>query len=123
MMSNQSKVSLIKEIYGINTYSKVIDTEFREFVTAIQDSNEIELTIEEFFQQYERLFFDIPIDGETNSHKYMIARSQQFVGADAVGPDVGPVIDRLTAQLFRGHVVRGARVLVEFAGRVRNRLG
>ncbi|NDC57147.1 MAG: hypothetical protein EBZ69_10160 [Alphaproteobacteria bacterium] len=41
---------------------------------------EATLSVDEFFNQYERLFFDIPISGSINSHSYMIERSTQYVG-------------------------------------------
>lgn len=96
-MSSNSKVSLVKEIYGINTYSKVVDTEFRELVTPVQDTATTELTVDEFFQQYERLFFDIPIEGDINSHKYMIERSQQYLGAGVVDAEKQALIEEINS--------------------------
>jgi hypothetical protein len=95
-MSN-SKVNLVKEIYGINTYSKAVDTQFRELVTPVQDDQPTELSIEEFFQQYERLFFDIPIDGDVNSHKYMVERSQQFIGAGVIDTEKQALIEEINS--------------------------
>ncbi|NDG25957.1 MAG: hypothetical protein EB120_02120 [Proteobacteria bacterium] len=73
-------VELIKKTYGVSTYQKAIDTSFRELVSTQTEEIEATLSVDEFFNQYERLFFDIPISGSINSHSYMIERSTQYVG-------------------------------------------
>jgi prefoldin subunit 5 len=94
---SQSKVDLVKKIYGINTYSKAIDTEFKELVQPIEDIATINLTIEEFFQEYERLFFDIPIDGNINSHKYMVERSTEYIGGASIDAEKQALIEEINS--------------------------
>lgn len=73
-------VELIKKTYGLNTYQKAIDTTFKELVSTVVEEEDVTLSVDEFFDQYERLFFDIPVSGSINSHTYMIERSTQYVG-------------------------------------------
>lgn len=94
---SQSKIDLVKKIYGVNTYSKAVDTEFREFVQPIEDIEEINLTVDEFFQQYERLFFDIPVEGELNSHKYMIERSTEYAGGASLDAEKQALIEEINS--------------------------
>jgi hypothetical protein len=94
---SQSNINLIKQIYGINTYSKVVDTEFKEFVNPIQEIANTDLTVDEFFQQYERLFYDIPVSGSINSHNYMIERSKQYVGGNIVDSEKQALIDEINS--------------------------
>lgn len=75
------KVQLIKEVYGRNTYPRVIDTTFSELYTppsAVTVSEQA--TVEQFFDLYNQLFFDIPATGEVNSHEYLVARSTEYLG-------------------------------------------
>ena len=67
-------INLNKKIYGKKTYSTVIDKEFTEF-----GSIDTSLTPSEFFQQYRKLFYDIPKDG-ANSHKTIIMESTSYIG-------------------------------------------
>jgi hypothetical protein len=73
-------VELIKKTYGLSTYRKAIDTSFTELVSTETDEEDVVLSVDQFFEQYERLFFDIPVSGSINSHGYMIERSTQYVG-------------------------------------------
>jgi hypothetical protein len=94
---SQSNVPLIKQVRGINTYSKAIDTSFKEFVSPVQEVPTSDMTVEQFFQQYERLFYDIPVSGSINSHAYMIERSKQYVGGNTVDSEKQALIDEINS--------------------------
>ena len=75
------QVNLIKEVYGRTTYTRVIDTQFSELykpVVATDDSTQI--SVEQFFEYYDQLFFNIPPTGEVNSHEYLVKRSTEYLG-------------------------------------------
>ena len=75
------KVDLIKEVYGRNTYPRVIDTAFSElYAQATTATVTQQLTVEAFFDLYNDLFFQIPATGEINSHEYLVARSTEYLG-------------------------------------------
>jgi len=75
------KVDLIKEVYGRNTYSRVIDTSFNELYNPVSTSTVTQqVTVEAFFDLYNQLFFQIPATGEINSHEYLVARSTEYLG-------------------------------------------
>ena len=75
------KVNLIKEVYGRNTYTRVIDTSFSELYTPITASASTGITVEQFFDQYNQLFFQIPALGVVNSHEYLVKRSTEYIGS------------------------------------------
>lgn len=75
------KVELIKEVYGRNTYPRVIDTTFTELYSAVTPPSATQqVTVEVFFDLYNELFFQIPATGEVNSHEYLVARSTEYLG-------------------------------------------
>lgn len=77
---SQQRVELVKEAYGRVTYSKVIDTNFTELYAPVSASTAPAVTVEEFFDLYNDLFFQIPATGEVNSHEYLVARSTEYLG-------------------------------------------
>lgn len=76
------EVKLVKEVYGRNTYTKVIDTSFSELYTPVTASVTVNAgtTVEAFFDAYNELFFQIPATGELNSHEYLVKRSTEYLG-------------------------------------------
>jgi len=77
----QQKVDLVKEVYGRNTYTKVIDTAFTELYTPVTASTApTGITVEQFFDYYNDLFFQIPTTGDVNTHEYLVARSTEYLG-------------------------------------------
>lgn len=77
----EQEVKLLKEVYGRNTYTKVIDTSFTELYTPVTASAAAaQVTVDGFFDLYNQLFFDIPATGEVNSHEYLVARSTEYLG-------------------------------------------
>ena len=77
-MSEQ--VQLNKTVYGKISYPNVIDIQFTQLTGANPVDAAAPITVEEFFQAYNDLFFEIPIDGEFNSHLELIQRSTEYIG-------------------------------------------
>jgi hypothetical protein len=77
-------VKLNKQVYNKNNYQKVINTSFTQLgVKTIQQQLQEQPTVNEFFQLYNDLFYDIPETGETNSHEYLIKKSSDYIGFNA----------------------------------------
>jgi hypothetical protein len=75
------KVELVKEVYGRNTYPRVVDIQFSELYNpVVADTVSEQVTVEAFFDLYNQLFFEIPATGEVNSHEYLVARSTEYLG-------------------------------------------
>jgi len=86
----QQKIELNKEVYNKGQYEKVIDTSFSQLVDpALEDVTVEAPTVEEFFEDYNTLFFDIPKTGE-NSHETLIIQSTEYI-------DFSPLNDEITA--------------------------
>jgi hypothetical protein len=75
-------LTLINTVYNKNQYQKVIDTSFTQLVQPTITSSIVSPTISvaEFFQNYQQLFFQIPKLGNTNSHEYLIKTSTAYIG-------------------------------------------
>jgi hypothetical protein len=76
-------IKLNKQVYNKNNYQKVIDTSFTQLgVKTIQQQLQEQPTVNEFFQMYNDLFYDIPETGETNSHEYLVKTSGAYINFD-----------------------------------------
>jgi hypothetical protein len=77
-----TKVNLNKVVFEKNQYQKVIDTSFTQLVQPIITGSTPppSISIPEFFNTYQQLFFEIPKFGDTNSHEYLIKTSQEYAG-------------------------------------------
>ena len=82
-------IKLGKKIYGKKSYSEVIDKTFSEFV-----SQENIISIEEFFDHYRKMFYEIPRNGE-NSHKAIIDESTDYLG-DFIDSRDAEIVDLTT---------------------------
>jgi hypothetical protein len=92
-----TEVSLVREIRGISTYSKAIDTSFTELVPPTIEVTEEDVTVERFFEIYEQLFFNIPTEGEINSHKYLVERSTQYLGGSIFDAEKAALVEEINA--------------------------
>jgi hypothetical protein len=92
------QIVLTKQVYDKNQYQKVIDTTFTQLVQpASQATGSALPTVNEFFDFYNQLFFDIPKFGEINSHEYLIKTSTEYIGASSVVNDeLQALIDEVT---------------------------
>jgi len=94
-----SKLNLHKTVKEKNQYKKVIDTEFTQLVqpqTTIQEPSTDE-KISKFFNDYQDLFYDIPKEGETNSHTYLIKQSSDYVDNQVIDEDVQALLDEIAS--------------------------
>jgi len=79
----KKRIDLMKEVFSKTQYSKTIDTSFNELgVTSISEDLTNQFTVENFFELYNELFYDIPPNGEVNSHEYLVITSGEFINFD-----------------------------------------
>ena len=94
-------IDLRKEVFSKAQYVRTIDTSFSELgVTSIGDDLIAQPNVEEFFDQYSELFYDIPPNGEINSHEYLASESGAYAGADSINAEVQVLLDEI-AELRR----------------------
>lgn len=90
-------INLVKEIYGVNTYTKAVDTAFTELVSPQVPIADTGVTVDQFFQYYEDLFFNIPVSGSTNSHTYLVERSQEYIGGSVIDAEKQALIEEINS--------------------------
>jgi len=90
------RVNLRKQVYAKSSFDNVINTEFTEFSPTETPTPETQsLSIDEFFTQYNTLFYDIPKFGETNSHEYLIKTSGQYINASQINETIEALLEEI----------------------------
>lgn len=92
-----ANVDLVKEVYGVNTYTKAVSVNFSELITPQVEVPSTIVTVDDFFEYYDQLFFDIPVDGTINSHVYLVERSQQYIGGSVIDAEKQALIEEINS--------------------------
>ena len=88
------KVRATKKVYKKDDFEKAVQTSFTTFVDpVVEDDND---TVEELFRLYEKLFYDIPIEGPNRSHEYLIKKSSELIQITGNTDDIQPLLDEIT---------------------------
>ena len=78
------KISLKKQAYAKEQFINTIDTNFTQLANTLPtNAASTQVSVEQFFQEYQDLFYIIPKFGTTNSHEYLIKTSTDYIGATA----------------------------------------
>lgn len=90
------EIRIKKTVFDKRDFISVVDRSFTSFV---EPEQVIETdTVEELFRLYEKLYFSIPKEGETNSHRYILERSSELVDFEKNTEDIQPLLNEI-AQL------------------------
>ena len=93
-------IDLNRQVFDKKKFNETVDTSFTQLVTQ-PDPTFFDLnlaTVEDFFTLYEKFFFQIPKEGEINSHTYLIKESSDYVGFQVNSEDIQALLDEI-AQL------------------------
>tara|TARA_B110000285_G_C14978821_1_gene540306 strand:- start:515 stop:979 length:465 start_codon:yes stop_codon:yes gene_type:complete len=84
MNKNKERIDLIKEVYSKTGYPRIIDTNFNQLGNiSVNEQLDTEVSVEEFFSLYTKLFYEIPSYGGVTSHEYLITTSTEYIGFEA----------------------------------------
>ena len=54
------------------------------------------VSVDEFFVLYNDLFYEIPKEGDINSHEFLIKQSTEYVGAQGISDEMQALFDEIT---------------------------
>jgi hypothetical protein len=103
------KIELKKTVTSRPNFEKVVNNSFTTFVDPVIEVTE--LTVDEFFAEYERLFYEIPIEGDVNSHQYLIQRSGQLAIFEQDTQDIQPLLEEIA--LLREELLIANQTILE----------
>tara|TARA_B100000683_G_scaffold263964_1_gene292913 strand:- start:1019 stop:1363 length:345 start_codon:yes stop_codon:yes gene_type:complete len=91
-MANEVRIK--KTVYNKDEFNKVVDNKFKTFTQPVEVEDD--MTIEEFFVEYKKLYFEIPLQGE-RSHTELITESSKLVEFEKDTEDVQPLLDEIAS--------------------------
>lgn len=92
-----ANVDLVKQTYGLNTYTKAVNTNFTELIQPTQNLELETITVDQFFDYYQQLFFEIPVSGSVNSHTYLVQTSQEYIGGSLLDAEKQALIEEINS--------------------------
>jgi len=92
-----SQIPVQKTVFGKDAYTKVIDTNFNQLLTQLAVDDTLSFTVDDFFELYDQLFYQIPIEGETNSHRFILQREADYLGVSISQDDIQALLDEITS--------------------------
>lgn len=99
-----ANIEIKSKAYTTETYKKFVTTDFKTFLPPAEEENTD--TVEELFRLYDKLYYIIPVDGEVNSHKYLLQKSSELTDFDKSTEEIQPLLDeiaQLRAQLLNAN--------------------
>lgn len=90
------KVNLTKQGFLSSAYKNAIDVSFTQLVQPPPPVEET-VSVEQFFDLYQTLFYEIPAEGSINSHTYLIKQSTEYIGfTEEKEQDIQVLLDEIT---------------------------
>ena len=86
-------VRLNKKVFKKEELEKSIDSSFKTFVDTVEVDND---TVAEFFRLYDKLFYEIPAEGPSNTHEFLIRESSKLVQLEKDDTEIQPLLDEIT---------------------------
>lgn len=92
----ENVLKLSKTVLTKTAYPNSINTSFLELVTPPPLLEET-ISVEEFFNLYNSIFYDIPAEGNINSHQFLIERSREYIGLpESTDEEIQVLLDEIT---------------------------
>lgn len=92
-----SQIPVQKTVFSKDAYTKVIDTNFNQLLTQLAEADTLSFTVDDFFELYDQLFYQIPIEGETNSHRFILQREADYLGVAVSQDDIQALLNEITS--------------------------
>lgn len=105
---DKESVAIHKKVFKKGDIDTVIDTEFKTFTKTVEIDTD---TVQELFRLYNKLYYTIPIEGENESHQYLLQKSSELTTLEKSIEDIQPLLDEV-AQL-RGQLLSANQQIFE----------
>ena len=89
-------IDLSKTTFSRKNFEKVVDNRFKQLLNN-QPVADDTFTLDDFFQLYEDLFFQIPKEGGVQSHRFILNQTAEYLGISLNdGTDIQALLDEIT---------------------------
>ena len=91
-----SRLPIEKQVFDTDQFGKVINTQFTQLIDQQQTEPTPTFTLDDFFTLYDQLFYQIPREGDIDSHQYIIQREAEYLGIIIDQDDIQALLDEIT---------------------------
>jgi len=91
-----AQIPVQKTVFNKNNYEQVININFSQLLNNQVTEDTPSFTVDDFFQLYENLFYQIPKEGDINSHRYIIQKEADLLGINIDNTNVQALLDEIT---------------------------
>ena len=91
-----NRINLNKNVFNKEDFLKTVNTSFTQLIppTPIEVPA---MNVDEFFAEYNRLFYEIPKEGATNSHTYLVETSGEYINYDKINAEIQALLDEIAS--------------------------
>lgn len=89
-----NKYSLNITLANPAVYDRVVDNSFQQFLPLpppIEDT----ISVDDFFVIYNQIFYDIPTEGNINSHAFLVKNSGEYINAESTNQDIQLLLNEI----------------------------
>lgn len=108
---------LTKTVYPKGVYENVIDTSFAQTPPPPEENT---LTVEQFFSYYNTIFYDIPAEGDINSHAYLVKKSGDYIGVTGFNEDTQVLLDEISSLQKENLALNQQLINAQISGSITN---
>ena len=91
-----SQIPIEKQVFDKNTFGKVVNTQFNQLLNQQGTETTQVITVDEFFVLYDEVFYQIPKEGDINSHRYILEKEAEYLGVNLNNDDIQALLDEIT---------------------------
>jgi len=91
-----SRINLNKNVFNKADFLKTVDTSFTQLVPPTPVEIPV-MNVDEFFAEYDRLFYEIPKEGATNSHLYLVETSGEYINYEKINAEIQALLDEIAS--------------------------
>jgi len=93
---SEQQIPIERQVFDKDTFGRVINTQFSQLLNQQQAEENPVFTLEDFFELYESLFFQIPKEGDNESHRYILEKTAEYLGVIISQDDIQALLDEIT---------------------------
>ena len=91
------EVNLRRQVFNKDKFNETVDTTFSQLVdntpAPVFDINLA--TVEDFFTLYDNFFFEIPKEGDINSHRLLFKESGDYINAELINEEIQALLQEI----------------------------
>jgi hypothetical protein len=90
-----SQIPIEKTVFNKDAFGRIVDTQFNFLLSNVSEDTPV-FTIEDFFQLYDQLFYQIPKEGDTDSHRFILEKEADYLGVIINQDDIQALLEEIT---------------------------